>query len=166
MFMHRFNSAIRGCDLRIQSDAISVNYMPLIMEDDREAWEKYSFENRFHIDEAYKAEVALREQQDASFGLDITPQHYGRAEINANIVRGANPATILRDGTGFHPKIWAGPSNTDEIDGNGPYLPDWHSRYVLFDPLRIMLPWDQVLKGNANVFVQTTVPSAPLDKTS
>jgi hypothetical protein len=114
------------------------------------AWEQYTLENRFQIDQAYEQDLYFRTKQDADFGNTENPE--GRmlgsakdwiSSVENGIVSHTEQIideeesdttrkeTVLDDGTGYHPKIWSSgaidPSG-DEPEGSGPFLPLWQRR--------------------------------------
>jgi hypothetical protein len=111
------NFEIRGSDLRVQADAVSIFWTPLVTDETRDAWEEYALINRSQIDEAFLEDVKRRKKQDDEFGNRMLQQ--------------SQQGTILDDGTGYHPRIWSnggiGPVG-DEAEGIGPYLPLWQDR--------------------------------------
>jgi len=122
---------IHANNARIQGDTVGVHYMPLVTDETREEWEKYALAEREQIDVAFDEDTRLRKQQDEFFGLNstlntnCTKSH--KRTLQQQIV--AN-ATILDDGTGYHPKIWSEGTETsyNDPDGTGPYLPFWQRR--------------------------------------
>lgn len=114
--------ALKGADLRIQADAITIHWMPLVTDETREEWETYSLENRQQIDEAFLEDKKHRIKQDIEFGLSDGDRLLQESPRNE---------TILDDGTGFHPRIYSNGATVpkgDEEDGSGPYLPLWQRR--------------------------------------
>jgi hypothetical protein len=123
------NFAIRGSDLRVQADAMSILWMPLVTDEIRVAWEEYALNNRSQVDEAYLEDTKQRGKQDDEFGLTNTRNSSTGIRIPQQSQQAQ--ATILYDGTGYHPRIWSngeiGPAR-DEPEGSGPYLPIWQGR--------------------------------------
>jgi hypothetical protein len=119
------NFEIRGSDLRVQADAASILWLPLVTDDTRAAWEEFALINRAQIDEAFLEDVKGREKQDDEFGLTNT------SSTGIRMLQPSQQETILDDGTGYHPRIWSnggiGPAR-DEAEGSGPYLPLWQLR--------------------------------------
>jgi hypothetical protein len=119
------NFDIRGSDLRVQADATSILWLPLVTDETRVAWEEYALINRSQIDEAFLEDVKRREKQDEEFGLTNT------SSTGIRMLQPSQQETSLDDGTGYHPKIWSnggiGPAR-DQPEGSGPYLPLWQSR--------------------------------------
>jgi hypothetical protein len=119
------NFAIRGSDLRVQADAASILWMPLVTDETRVAWEEYALTNRYQIDEAFLQDAKQMEKQDAKFGLTNT------SSTGIRMLQQTQTATILDDGTGYHPRIWSSGDfgrAGDEAEGSGPYLPLWQAR--------------------------------------
>jgi hypothetical protein len=118
---------MRGSDVRVQADAPTIHWMPLVTDDTRVAWEDYTLANRNQISKSFQEDRKQIEMQDDAFGF-----------TNTTGTRMLQQATILNDGTGFHPRIWSADpeqdvigipaSARDEPDGKGPYLPIWQSR--------------------------------------
>jgi hypothetical protein len=119
---------IRGSDLRVQADAAIIHWMPLVTDENRVAWEDYALANRNQIKKSFQEDRKQTEMQDDAFGF-----------TNTTGTRMLQGATILNDGTGYHPRIWAlgnpAPnvignlaSGQDAPEGSGPYLPLWQSR--------------------------------------
>jgi hypothetical protein len=113
------NFEIRGSDLRVQSGANSILWLPLVTDETRVAWEEYALINRFQIAEAFLEDERQREKQDEEFGLTNT------SSTGIRMLQQSQQETILDDGTGYHPSIWSG---RDESEGSGPYLPLWQRR--------------------------------------
>jgi hypothetical protein len=118
---------IKGSDLRVRADAAIIHWMPLVTDDTRVAWEDYTLANRNHISKSFQDDRKQIKMQDDAFGF-----------TNTTGTRMLQQATILNDGTGYHPRIWSADpaqdviaslaSARDEPDGSGPYLPLWQSR--------------------------------------
>jgi hypothetical protein len=120
------NFELRGSDLRVQADAASIVWMPLVTDETRVAWEEYALTNRSQRDEAFLEDAKQRRKQDDEFGLSNTTS----SSTGIRMLQQAQ-ATILDDGTGYHPKIWSNGAITsagDEPEGSGPYLPFWQGR--------------------------------------
>jgi hypothetical protein len=119
------NFEIRGSDLRIQADAMSILWMPLVTDETRDAWEDYALINRSQVDEAFVEDVKRREKQDDEFGLTNTSSTGNR------MLQQSQQENILDDGAGYIPRIWSndgiGPPGVD-AEGSGPYLPLWQGR--------------------------------------
>jgi hypothetical protein len=119
------NFEIRGSDLHIQANAMSILWMPLVTDETRDAWEEYALINRSQIDEAFLEDVKRREKQDEEFGLTNT------SSIGNRMLQQSQQGTIPNDGTGYIPRIWSnggiGPPGVD-TEGSGPYLPLWQGR--------------------------------------
>jgi hypothetical protein len=119
------NFEIRGSDLRVQADATSVIWTPLVTDATRVAWEEYALMNRSQIDVAFLEDVKQREKQDDEFGLTNTSSTGNR------MLQQSQQENMLDDGTGYHPRIWSaggiGPPGV-EAEGSGPYLPIWQGR--------------------------------------
>ena len=114
--------AVRGSNTRSLTGSHIIHYIPIVREEDRTEWEDYALENRFHIDEAFEEDMLLRERQDAEIGIEPLRQRYLQQQRASN-------ATIYRDDeSGYHLKIWRGPS--DAPDGSGLYMPLHQRRYV------------------------------------
>jgi hypothetical protein len=117
--------AKRGSDLRVQADATSVSWVPLVTDETRVAWEEYALTNRFQIDESFREDAKLREKQDDEFGLTNT------SSTGIRMPQQSQQRTVLNDGTGYNPNIWSsgatGPIGKDP-EGSGPYLPLWQVR--------------------------------------
>jgi hypothetical protein len=117
---------IKGSDLRIQVDASIIQWMPLVTDDTRVAWEEYALANRSQIDEAFLEDAKLRVKQDGKFGLTNT------TSTDDRMLQQSQQETILvDDGTGYHPSIWsigAIRPRGDQPEGSGPYLPLWQRR--------------------------------------
>jgi hypothetical protein len=119
------NFEIRGSDLRLQADATSIVWLPLVTDEARAAWEEYALSNRSQMDKAFVEDVKRRDKQDDEFGLTKT------SSTGVRMLQQSDQETILDDGTGYHPKIWStGDVVTagDEAEGSGPYLPLWQVR--------------------------------------
>jgi hypothetical protein len=117
---------IRGSDLRVQTDAAIVFWMPLVTDETRVAWEEYALANRYQIDESFEEDAKQREAQDNRFGLTNTTGTGDRM-----LQQSQQETTILDDGTGYHPRIWsigASSPRGDKPEGSGPYLPLWQRR--------------------------------------
>jgi hypothetical protein len=117
---------IRGSDLRVQTDATSIVWTPLVTDETRVAWEEYALINRSQINEAFLEDAKQREKQDDEFGLTNTSRNRTRT------FQRTQQGTVLDDRTGYHPSIWSngaigGPAG-DEPEGSGPYLPAWQGR--------------------------------------
>jgi hypothetical protein len=119
------NFEIRGSDLRLQADATSIVWLPLVTDEARVAWEEYALSNRSQMDKAFVEDVKRREKQDDEFGLTNT------SSTRIRMLQQSQQGTILNDGTGYHPRIWSTgdivPAG-DEAEGSGPYLPLWQGR--------------------------------------
>jgi hypothetical protein len=119
------NFEIRGSDSRVQADATSIAWLPLVTDETRDAWEEYALINRSQIDEAFLEDVKQRGKQDDEFGLANT------SSIGNRMLQQSQQENILDDGTGYHPRIWSngaiGPPGVD-AEGSGPYLPTWQGR--------------------------------------
>jgi hypothetical protein len=119
------NFEIRGSDLRIQADATSINWLPLVTDETRDAWEEYALVNRSQIDEAFLEDAKRREKQDDKFGLTNNSDNDNRMLLQSQ------QENILDDGTGYHPRIWSNGGIVPpgvEVEGSGPYLPLWQGR--------------------------------------
>jgi hypothetical protein len=114
---------IKGSDLRVQADAPSIHWMPLVTDETRVAWEGYTLANRNQISRSFQEDRKQIEMQDGAPGFS-----------NTTGTRMLQRATILNDGTGYHPRIWAVSDPSQEVfgdlasaqdapEGSGPYLP-------------------------------------------
>jgi hypothetical protein len=116
---------IRGSDLRVQADATSISWTPLVTDETRVAWEEYALTNRFQIEETFLKDSKRRKKQDDEFGLTNT------SSTGTRMLQQSELGNILYDGTGYHPSIWSngdiGPLG-DDPEGSGPYLPIWQGR--------------------------------------
>ena len=120
------NFEVRACDLRVLAGALSVHWMPLVTDDKRLEWEEYALGNRSHIDVAFEEEARLRNKQDEEFGLALN-----YTGSSAEVPLAPSNATVLEDGTGYHPKIWSKGETAprgDEPEGSGPFVPMWQRR--------------------------------------
>jgi hypothetical protein len=119
------NFDIRGSDLRVQADATSTVWLPLVTDEARVAWEEYALSNRSQMDKAFVEDVKRREKQDDEFGLTNT------SSTGIRMLQQSQQENMLDDGTGYHPRIWSTgdivPAG-DEAEGSGPYLPLWQGR--------------------------------------
>jgi hypothetical protein len=119
------NFEIRGSDLRVQSDATSIHWMPLVTDETRVAWEGYALANRHQIDEAFLEDAKRREKQDDEFG------HTNTSSTGDRMLQQSPQESILDDGTGYHPRIYSNGAiipRGDAPEGSGPYLPFWQRR--------------------------------------
>jgi hypothetical protein len=119
------NFEIRGSDLRIQADAATVQWTPLVTDETRVAWEDYALENRYQVEISFQEDSQQRKKQDNEFGLT------NATGTSDRMLQQSQQLTILDDGTGYHPSIWsvgAVSPRGDEPEGSGPYLPLWQSR--------------------------------------
>ena len=119
------NFEIRGSDLRVQADATSILWLPLVTDETRVAWEEFALINRSQMDEAFLEDVKGMEKQDDEFGLTNT------SGTGIRMLQPSQQETILDVGTGYHPRIWSNGDNgpaLDEAEGSGPYLPLWQLR--------------------------------------
>jgi len=120
------NFAVLGSDLRVQAGALSVHWMPLVTDEKRLEWEEYALGNRSHIDVEFEEEARLRNEQDKKFGLALN--YTGSSAV---VPFASGNATVLLDGTGYHPKIWSKGETApraDEPEGSGPFIPMWQRR--------------------------------------
>jgi hypothetical protein len=119
---------IKGSDLRVQVDAPAIHWMPLVTDENRVAWEDYALANRNQINKSFQGDRKQIEMQDDAFGF-----------TNTTGTRMLQGATILEDGTGYHPRIWSISNPAEDVfenlasaqdapEGSGPYLPLWQSR--------------------------------------
>ena len=126
------NFDVVGSGIRAQSQAPLVYWMPLVTDETRNLWEEYALENRFQMDKAFDRDATFRAQQDAAFNVTVpVPDEFNNGRSLE--AESQNEPTVLDDGTGSHPKIWANGvfhPRGDEPEGNGPYLPLWQSRCV------------------------------------
>jgi hypothetical protein len=122
------NFEIKGSDLRVQADAPTIHWMPLVTDESRVAWEDYALANRYQISRSFQEDRKHIEMQDDAFGF-----------TNTTGTRMLQRATIVNDGTGYHPRIWELGNSAEDFlgnlasaqdasEGNGPYLPLWQSR--------------------------------------
>jgi hypothetical protein len=116
------NFAIRGSDLRVQADAASILWMPLVTDETRVAWEEYALINRSQVDEAFLEDAKGRETQDEEFGLT------NNSSTGIRMLQQSQQENILDDGTGYHPRIWSLGGSGVDAEGSGPYLPLWQGR--------------------------------------
>jgi hypothetical protein len=124
---------VLGSDLRVQSDAFILHYMPLVNDSIRQDWEKYALENRHQIDEAFLADTELRKRQDEDLNVGQTRYLQQQQETNTTQTEQTRAETVLQDGSGFHRRIYSNGAlvpRGDEPEGSGPYLPLWQRRYV------------------------------------
>jgi hypothetical protein len=119
------NFEIRGSDLRVQADAPIIQWMPLVTDETRVAWEEYALANRSRIEETFLEDAKQRKKQDNEFALT----HTNSTDIG--LLPQFPQLTTLDDGTGYHPRIWStratGPP-VDDAEKSGPYLPVWQRR--------------------------------------
>jgi hypothetical protein len=111
---------IRGSDLRVQADAATLHWTPLVTDETRVAWEDYALANRYQSNKSFQEDLKQREKQDDAFGF-----------TNTTSTRMLQQLTSIDDGTGYHPRIFSngfGSPLGDEAEGSGPYLPLWQSR--------------------------------------
>jgi hypothetical protein len=119
------NFEIRGSDLRVQADAASILWMPLVTDETRVAWEVYALTNRSQFDESILEDAKRREKQDGDFGLTNT------SSTGISLLQQSQQNNILNDGTGYHPRIWSNGAidpEGEEPKGSGAYLPLWQGR--------------------------------------
>ncbi|CAB9511597.1 expressed unknown protein [Seminavis robusta] len=57
--------ALRGSQFRAQWGSHIVHWLPLVQEEQRDAWEEYSKQNRAHIDDEFATDAQFRTKQDA-----------------------------------------------------------------------------------------------------
>jgi uncharacterized protein (UPF0333 family) len=121
------NFQIRGSDLRVQTGATTIAWLPLVTDETRDAWEEYALINRSQIDKSFLEDEKLREKQDNEFGLTNS------SNTGIRMLQQSQQENMLDDGTGYHPRIWStgaiSPAGV-EAEGSGPYLPIWQGRYV------------------------------------
>jgi hypothetical protein len=116
---------IKGSDLRVQANAAVINWMPLVTDDTRVAWEEYALAQRSQVDEAFQEDAKRRVKQDSEFGLA------NATSTDDRMLQQSQQETILDDGTGYHPSIWSNGAirpRGDEPERSGPYLPLWQRR--------------------------------------
>lgn len=122
------NYAVRGQDMRIASESYIVHWLPLVTNETREDWEKYSYENRGIFDDELSEDVRFRTQQDDAYFRNQNNAARSLQTPNANPVN----ETLADDGSGFHKRIWnfgaIGPRGDMPDDAVGPFLPIWQSR--------------------------------------
>jgi hypothetical protein len=119
------NFEIRGSDLRVQADSLTVQWMPLVTDETRTAWEEYTLTNRAQIDEAFEQDTKRSKIQDDEFGLTNS------TATGRRMLQQVQKESILDDGTGYHPRIWSNGATSpigDEPEGSGPFLPRWQRR--------------------------------------
>jgi hypothetical protein len=119
------NFEIRGSDLRVQADSLTVQWMPLVTDETRTAWEAYSLTNRAQVDDAFEQDTKRRKMQDDEFGLTNS------SGTDRRMLQQSQNENILDDGTGYHTRIWSNGANSpigDEPEGKGPFLPRWQGR--------------------------------------
>ncbi|CAB9499320.1 Receptor-type guanylate cyclase gcy [Seminavis robusta] len=128
------NFAVRGSDVRVLSDSLVIHWCPVVTEEKRPAWENYTMENRFKINEGFSQDQQLTKVQDEYFPDfrrfdDEQPEEDGSGRRQLPQQHGLDApadANVLQDGSGFRPRIWNPQKNrTAEPDGTGPYLPSW-----------------------------------------
>ena len=133
--------ALRGSHFRSLSGSHIVHWLPLVTDENREAWEEYALEHRSHIDEQFFIDGESRAKQDMELSGHSTTtrsleseegdfMHEERILEDESDVFKRN-MTVLGDGTGFHPKLWSNGAVVpagDEPEGSGPYLPTWQRR--------------------------------------
>jgi hypothetical protein len=116
---------IRGSDLRVRANTIFVQWMPLVTDETRTAWEEYTLTNRAQIDEAFEQDTKRSKIQDDEFGLTNS------TATGRRMLQQVQKESILDDGTGYHPRIWSNGATSpigDEPEGSGPFLPRWQRR--------------------------------------
>jgi class 3 adenylate cyclase len=97
---------IHTSSMRIMSEAVVFNYLPIVTDETRKGYEAYVIENRGHFFDTLSKEMALIQQQDAYF--------------NESIHRN------LQDVPPFMDEIYNILPNTSYApEGSGPYLPIW-----------------------------------------
>ena len=109
----------QGSHFRALSGSHVLHYAPLVTNDNRDEYERYALENRFHINTAFEQDLRHRLQQDEELGRDRRLQE------------GSLNMTVLGDETGYHPKIWRTGALLppgDEPIGHGPFMPLWQRR--------------------------------------
>jgi hypothetical protein len=118
------NFEVRGSDLRVQADATSIVWLPLVTDETRDEWEAYAMINRSQMDEAFLEDAKLRTKQDDEFGLTNS------ISTGIQMLQQSQQGTIP-DGIGYQSRIWStgeiGPLGI-EAEGSGPYLPLWQVR--------------------------------------
>lgn len=116
-----------GSHLRELSGSHIVHWLPLVRDEDREAWESYAYDNRHHIDKAYENDVYFRSKQDTELGRVIPNNSSRRLQDSTP----PSNMTMAADESGYHMKIWSNGATTNKGDmpeGSGPYLPAWQRR--------------------------------------
>lgn len=141
---------LQASNVRAISGSHLLTWCPLITDENREAWEEYSLQNRFHSAEAYEKDNQYRAQQDQEFANQtstrrrLVPEDDDVVEEETAEDDGVDKVekmqgirgrfTTLDDGTHFHPKIWSvgarGAPPGDEPPGGGSYFPVWQQSPV------------------------------------
>jgi len=122
---------VRGANFRINSGSPQLLYMPIVTDEQRPQWEEYALANRVQFDKAHANDVRLRKKQDLQFGLTSPDNRILNPDERILVDTGSKEPTVLDDGTNYHPHIWSNgaiDARGDEPEGNGPYLPLWHTR--------------------------------------
>lgn len=95
----------RGASARILSGISNLNYCPLVTDENREAWEKYTVDNQAEFFATLSADEQQRQFQDASYNADRRDLEQFELELLRVIDNLDGPAP----------------------NGTGPYLPIWQA---------------------------------------
>ena len=126
---------LAGSHLRQQSGSHIVHWLPLVTDEDRDDWEQYAYENRFHIEDSFQNDMLHRTQQDIALGINTTAtRQRDLQQQEQQSTPEPLPMTVLDDGSNYHMKIWSNGATHpkgDMAEGTGPFLPAWQRRYVV-----------------------------------
>lgn len=123
--------AMLGANMRVQSGAVVVNWMPLVTDEDRAGWEEYAYQNRHWIMPAFFEDLGYKAAQDARFGITKAPTE-APAPTPAPMEAIENKTRGESDEDGYHYRIYSVKGDDDvEPDGSGPFLVLWQLSPVL-----------------------------------
>lgn len=135
------NFAMVGENMRIQSGAVYVNWMPLVTDETRAGWEEYASQHYNWIMPAFFKDLSYKAAQDARFGYTKAPTE---APVDTDAPQSSaapDMNTPLAYADGYNPKIW-GMNHSIMPEGSGPFFVVWQVSPVL--PITTILNLDML----------------------
>ncbi|CAB9503571.1 Receptor-type guanylate cyclase gcy [Seminavis robusta] len=132
--------AVRASDIRVLADALIMVWCPFVTDQNRLKWEEYAFMNRFQVNKDFAQDNTYRQEQDDYFdSLVYGPNstmagHDGDNRRNRGLQEQEEEEdpNMLKDGTGYHLRIWHPMTDEVEPNGTGPFLPGFQRSPVNF----------------------------------
>lgn len=121
---------------RIQADGMSVDYCPLVTDEERAGWEAYALTHKSWRLESYAREAAYKEMQDQHFGMDTraTTANMCEETVNASNCGASGNRTVPPYSESIFLPDFSSPGIPKSAPvpiGSGPFAPRWQVSFLI-----------------------------------